>query len=78
MAWTRSPWMRLIALAIGVALVVAHVEERGSFFADLKGATLADQAPDQVAWRCRCPLRRPPRIRTGAPLPTCPFHALSR
>ena len=32
MAWTRSPWMRLIALAIGVALVVAHVEERGSFF----------------------------------------------
>ncbi|WP_323793992.1 hypothetical protein [Nocardioides sp.] len=32
MGWTRSPWMRLIALAIGVALVVTEVGERGAFF----------------------------------------------
>lgn len=32
MGWTRSPWMRVLALAIGVALVVTELGERGAFF----------------------------------------------
>lgn len=32
MGWTRSPWMRLLALAAGVALVVTELGERGAFF----------------------------------------------
>lgn len=32
MDWTRSPWMRALALAASVALVVVHGDSRGTWF----------------------------------------------
>jgi hypothetical protein len=64
MDWTRSPWMRALALAASGALVVVHRAERGAWF--WVGVALVILNVSGLL-RARARAGRPDPLATGAP-----------